>query len=75
LDPTTGALTLLTGSPFSNLLKQYGGYFDQSGKYIFVHSHGHIGVWTVDGVTGKLTELLAGMNGVGDRPWTVTDPH
>ena len=75
LDPTTGALTTLANSPFTNLSLQYGGYFDQSGKYIFVHSHGHIGVWTVDGVTGNLTELPTGVNGVGDRPWTVTDPH
>ena len=72
LDPT-GALTLL--SPFTNLTLQYGGYFDQSGKYIFVHSSRHIGVWTVDGTTGNLTELSTGVNGVGDRPWTVTDPH
>ncbi len=72
LDPT-GALTLL--SPFTNLTLQYGGYFDQSGKYIFVHSSRHIGVWTVDGTTGNLTELPTGVNGVGDRPWTVTDPH
>jgi hypothetical protein len=75
LDPTTGALTTLATSPFNNLSLQYGGYFDQSGKYIFVHSHGHIGVWTVDGVTGDLAELPTGVNGVGDRPWTVTDPH
>jgi len=75
LDPTTGALTPLATSPFTNLSLQYGGYFDQSGKYIFVHSHGHIGVWTVDATTGDLTELPTGVNGVGDRPWTVTDPH
>jgi 6-phosphogluconolactonase (cycloisomerase 2 family) len=75
LDPTTGALTLLAGSPFTNLSPQYGGYFDQSGKYIFVHSNGHIGVWTVDATTGNLTELTTGVNGVGDKPWTVTDPH
>ena len=73
LTPTTGALTPL--APFTNLSLQYGGYFDQSGKYIFVHSHGHIGVWAVDATTGSLTELPTGSNGVGDRPWTVTDPH
>jgi len=72
---STGALTRLATSPFTNLSLQYGGYFDQSGKYILVHSHGHIGVWTVDGVTGNLTELPTGVNGVGDRPLTVTDPH
>lgn len=73
LDSTTGALTPLATSPFTSLSLQYGGYFDQSGKYIFVHNRGHIGVWSVDGNTGDITELPTGVNGVGDRPWAVTD--
>jgi 6-phosphogluconolactonase len=75
LDPTTGALTLITGSPFSTLSIPYGGFFDQSGTYLFFHSHFHIGVWTVDPGTGVPTELTTGQNGVTDLPWVVTDPQ
>jgi hypothetical protein len=75
MDPLTGALTPITGSPFSTLSIPYGGMFDQSGAYLFFHSHLHIGVWTVDATTGVPTELTSGQNGVSDLPWVVTDPQ
>jgi DNA-binding beta-propeller fold protein YncE len=75
LDTTTGALTTINGSPFATTTTPYGGFFDQSGLYLFVHSSGNIGVFNMDGTTGVATETFGTFGGVGDRVWSVTDPH
>ena len=72
---STGTLTPITGSPFSTLSLPYGGYFDQTGTYLFFHTTGAIGVWTVDSTTGVPTQLPTNQGGVGNFPWKVTDPQ
>jgi 6-phosphogluconolactonase (cycloisomerase 2 family) len=73
LNPTTGALTSL-GAPFSSLTTiPYGGFFDQSASYMFVHSSNTVGVLSVDGTTGIPTETSPTL-GVGtDGPWAIMD--
>lgn len=75
LNSSTGALTPITGSPFTALSFPYGGYFDQTGTYLFFHTTGAIGVWTVDSTTGVPTQLPTNQGGVGNFPWKVTDPQ
>jgi 6-phosphogluconolactonase (cycloisomerase 2 family) len=61
LDPTTGALSLVTGSPFNASTPTAFGEFDQSGNYLFIYSgvspSYSLGVLNVAS-SGALTETL-----------------
>jgi len=61
LDPTTGALSLVAGSPFNLTTPTAFGQFDQSGSYLFVYSSPassvSLGVFNVAS-SGALTETL-----------------
>jgi 6-phosphogluconolactonase (cycloisomerase 2 family) len=61
LDPTTGALSLVAGSPFTITTPTAFGQFDQSGSYLFVYSSPassvSLGVVNVAS-SGALTETL-----------------
>lgn len=61
LDTSSGALTAMTQSPFSNIGTAPWGQFDQSGAYLFIFastsSNSSLGVLNVDG-SGNLTEPL-----------------
>jgi len=61
LDPTTGALSLVAGSPFNITTPTAFGQFDQSGSYLFVYSSPassvRLGVVNVAS-SGALTETL-----------------
>jgi DNA-binding beta-propeller fold protein YncE len=73
LDPTTGILTSL-GAPFSSLTTiPYGGFFDQSGSYMFVHSSNAVGVLNIDPTTGIPTEPSTPIGIGSDEPWAITD--
>ena len=74
LDSTTGALTPIPGSPFASLALPFDGFFDQSGAFLFYHTTGNIGVWTVDPSTGIPAQLPTTQGGTGNLPWGVTDP-
>jgi 6-phosphogluconolactonase len=81
LDPSSGALTPLAGSPFTGggaFTSPDGGHFDQSGTYLFVHAGSAIGVFNIDPSTGIPTEPTQPV-GVGSGaviyPWAVTDPQ
>jgi 6-phosphogluconolactonase (cycloisomerase 2 family) len=74
IDPNTGALKALSGSPFKTPTTPYGGFFDPSGKYLFVHASGTIGAFNVDGSTGVPTQATGTVAGVGDLVWAVTGP-
>lgn len=78
LDPSTGALSLVTGSPFSVTTPTAFGQFDQSGNYLFIYSgvapNVSLGVLNVAS-SGALTETLpttplvtAGYFAVSDVP-------
>jgi len=73
LNPTTGTLTSL-GAPFSSLTTiPYGGFFDQSGSYLFVHASNALGVLNIDPTTGIPTEPSTPIGLGSDGPWAVTD--
>jgi 6-phosphogluconolactonase (cycloisomerase 2 family) len=61
LDPNTGALSLVAGSPFNITTPTAFGQFDQSGSYLFVYSSPassvSLGVVNVAS-SGALTETL-----------------
>jgi len=61
LDTNSGALTVMTNSPFTNIGSGPWGQFDQSGAYLFIFaatsSSSSLGVLNVDG-NGNLTEPL-----------------
>lgn len=61
LDPTTGALSLVSGSPFSLATPTAFGVFDQSGNYVFIYSGSgssvSLGVLNV-ATSGSLMETL-----------------
>ncbi|MFZ0772456.1 MAG: beta-propeller fold lactonase family protein [Candidatus Sulfotelmatobacter sp.] len=70
-----GVLTAL--APFSLSTPPDGGYFDQSGAYLFFHTASVVGVYDVDSSTGIPTEPGTPV-GIGSGaviyPWAVTDP-
>lgn len=81
LNTTSGALTMLSGSPFSGLSDGFWGQFDQSGSNLFVYG----GVINGNTVTTYLGALSVSSTGVLTQPtsqatlassgfWTVTDP-
>lgn len=74
-DPTTGALSFLTGSPFNALIAP-AGVFDESGAYLFMHPGTSASVASVDTTTGALTSIAAPIANVGSPVgWAATDPH
>jgi Lactonase, 7-bladed beta-propeller len=82
LDPTTGVLSELSGSPFSNgLTLGWWGQFDQSGSNLLVYSSGSGGGQTVVQLaplqvssTGALTEPITAVTLITPGYWVVTDP-
>ena len=82
LDPTTGTLTELSGSPFSNgLTLGWWGQFDQSGNNLLVYSSEITGSGTLVqlaplqvGSDGTLTEPIAATTLTTAGYWVVTDP-
>ena len=70
---SAGVLTSM-GAPFSSLTTiPYGGFFDQSGTYMFVHSSNAVGVLNVDPTTGIPTEPSTPIGIGSDGPWAITD--
>ena len=73
---TSGILTPLTFDA-STLSPPDGGFFDQSGSYLFFHASSAIGVYNVDS-TGTPTQPILPV-GVGSGaviyPWAVTNPE
>jgi 6-phosphogluconolactonase len=66
LDTTSGALTVLSTSPFGNLGTSPWGQFDQSGAYLFIFagsagtgSNASLGVLSVTAGTGDLAEPIS----------------
>jgi 6-phosphogluconolactonase len=76
LNTSTGALTAVSGSPFSNLTVSPWGQFDQSGGYLFVYAgvspDFSLGVMSV-GSTGGLTETVGTVPLTTGGYWAVTD--
>jgi len=77
LDSSTGALSALPTSPFSNLTTSPWGQFDQSGAYLFVYtalgSTAQLGVLNVTSGTGGLTQSLANVPLTSGGYFAVTD--
>jgi 6-phosphogluconolactonase len=82
LDPTTGVLTELSGSPFSNgLTLGFWGLFDQSGNNLLVYSSVATGSGTVAQIAplqvssaGALTQPITAITLTTQGYWVVTDP-
>jgi 6-phosphogluconolactonase (cycloisomerase 2 family) len=75
LNTTTGAVTPLATSPFSNMTATMG-QFDQNGTYLFTNSAGTQSLASVNTSTGALTNVGSSITGVGASPaWAVTDPQ
>jgi 6-phosphogluconolactonase len=79
LDLTSGALTVMSGSPFGTIGTGTWGQFDQSGAYLFIHdvtsSSAALGVLSVASGTGVLTEPLAPLTLDSGGYFAVTDPQ
>jgi 6-phosphogluconolactonase (cycloisomerase 2 family) len=83
IDPTTGALTAVSGSPFSNAAVGDIAQFDQSGTNVFVLGQvlntstntltDTLGAFAL-GSDGLLTEPTTGITFATPGTWTVTDP-
>jgi 6-phosphogluconolactonase len=89
LDPNTGALTELTGSPFSNLPTSPWGQFDQSGSNLLVYTTNNTDsideLLFISGTQTELIPLSVSSSGTLTQPisaatlvtegwWTITDP-
>jgi 6-phosphogluconolactonase (cycloisomerase 2 family) len=76
MDPTTGILTALTGSPFTALPGAAQCFFEQSGVAMFcadTYFGGNFEVFNVDPNSGAVTHSVANL-GVGNNiPFAVTD--
>ena len=83
INPSTGFLTAINGSPFTNAAIGYWGQFDQSGAFLFLYSS--VFNSSTGTVTNQLGALDLGTNGVLTEPtspvtlatqgyWAVTDP-
>jgi 6-phosphogluconolactonase len=82
LDPTSGALTVATGSPYSGVTSGFWGQFDQSGANLVVYGGvndgttitTYLGALSV-GSDGTLTQPTSQLTLAGPGFWTVTDPQ
>jgi 6-phosphogluconolactonase len=72
LDPTTGALTALSGSPFASLPTATQCKFDQSGAEMFCATSAGFSVLTADPNTGALTHTVPDL-AVSNFPFAVTN--
>lgn len=76
LDPTTGALSVVGGSPFGNLTASAWGQFDPSGQYLFIYIGAapdiFMGVLNV-GSGGVLTESTGTTSLTTSGYWAVSD--
>jgi hypothetical protein len=80
LNTTSGALTSVTGSPFSTVMTSPWGQFDQSGDYLFVYSNlgdtaPELGVLNFTSGTGVLTESATTLPLTTGGYFAVTDPQ
>jgi len=80
LDPSTGKLTAVAGSPFSNgLTLGYWGQFDQSGSNLLVYTSEQVGSLIQIAPlqvssSGALTQPISAATLVTPGYWVVTDP-
>lgn len=75
INPTTGALTPLLGSPFTAVTATHG-QFDQSGLFLFTQPNSALAVAGVNTTTGALTSIASPITGLGPSgEFAVTDPH
>jgi 6-phosphogluconolactonase (cycloisomerase 2 family) len=75
LNTSTGALTKVSGSPFSSLPTGVWAQFDQSGAFLFVYDTALTQVAPLEvGSGGVLTAPISPVTTI-DGYWTVTDPN
>ena len=75
LDPTTGVLTAVLGSPFTTLQVTPWGQFDPSGSYLFYYfgtAPANLGVFSV-GTNGALSQTVTPVPLVSTGYWAVAD--
>lgn len=81
INPASGALTAVTGSPFLNLFEGGNGQFDQTGTYLFSHNGDVSAVTTVQlsafvkDNTGALTQPFTNVTLATSGYWAVTEPQ
>ena len=75
LNTSTGALTAVSGSPFTSLDIGYLGQFDQSGAFLSVYGSGPVlGILDV-GSSGALTQPIPSVDLTETGPWVITDAN
>ena len=77
MDPVSGALSPVAGSPFPGAQVPYGAATDGSGKFLYVSqlNANAIVAFTIDPATGALALLPGGSFPTGDKPIGIaTDP-
>jgi 6-phosphogluconolactonase len=77
LNSSTGALSALSASPFSNITTSPWGQFDQSGAHLFVYTNvsgnAQLGALNVASSTGDLTQSLSNLPLASGGYFAVTD--
>jgi 6-phosphogluconolactonase (cycloisomerase 2 family) len=76
LDPTTGALSVVPGSPFGNLTASVWGQFDPSGQYLFLYIGAAPDIFLGElniGSGGVLTETTGTTQVTTEGYWAVSD--
>ncbi len=70
INGSTGALTELSGSPFTAGTGPYGITIDPSGKYVYVANNGssNVSAWTYDPNTGALVPVAGMPFNAGNGP-------
>jgi DNA-binding beta-propeller fold protein YncE len=71
-------LNLEANTGDSGLTPPDGGFFDQSGAYLFIHAGSSLGVYNIDSTTGipsEPTQPVGVGSGAVIYPWAVTDPE
>lgn len=78
INTSTGELTKISGSPFSNVSTSLWGQFDQSGAYLFTYadlSGPQLGVLNVAPSTGTVTQPFSPIPQTFTGYWAPTDPQ
>jgi YVTN family beta-propeller protein len=74
IDPVTGALTAVSGSPFATGLGPFSLEVDPSGKYAYVadSQSNSVSAFSIDAGTGALTPIAGSPFAAGTTPISVT---
>ena len=77
IDPTTGALTEMPGSPFAAGAGHFSVNIDATGKFLYLQHINEVSAYSIDPTTGALTEIAGSPFAASGHPYynsVVIDP-